>query len=165
MSLGASYAFWPSEWMPTPQQDSWSFQPEDLRQTTETEVGAIIRPQFDSDILVADCTLVCNRLQSAWFEAFEKAMNQENLWFVFPIWYGGELRDGTVMFKDRPKWTVEAYTTTYKFSLLVQKRSFEYGPCIAEMLACWTCDEVLTVSEGVADAVVFLDGTTDIGGM
>lgn len=122
MSLGQKYAFWP-EWMPAPQQDSWGFQPEDLRETTETEVGAIIRPQFDSDILVADCTLVLNRMQSAWFEAFEKSMNQENAWFVFPVWYGGELHDGTVMFKDRPKWTVEAYTTTYKFTLLVQKRS------------------------------------------
>ena len=123
MSLGQDYAFWPDSWMPAPQQDSWSFQPEDLRQATETEVGAIIRPQFDSDILIADCTLVLNRMQSAWFEAFEKAMNCENLWFVFPVWYGGEIRDGTVMFKDRPKWTVEALTTTYKFGLLVQKRS------------------------------------------
>lgn len=123
MSLGAAYAFWPSEWMPAPQQDSWSFQPEDLREITETEVGAILRPQFDSDILTADCTLVLNRAQSSWFEAFEKAMNHDGLWFVFPVWYGGELRDGVVMFKDRPKWTVEAFTTTYKFTLLVQKRS------------------------------------------
>lgn len=165
MSLGQNYAFWPNSWMPAPQQDSWSFQPEDLRQTTETEVSAIVRPQFDSDILIADCTLVLNRMQAAWFEAFEKAMNHENLWFIFPVWYGGEIRDGMVMFKDRPKWTVEAYTTTYKFSLLVQKRSFEFSPCITEMLACWTCDEVLAVSEGVADAVVFLNGTTIIGDM
>ena len=123
MSLGRVYAFWPESWMPAPQQDSWSFQPEDLRETTETEVGAIVRPQFGSDVLIADCTLVLNRMQSAWFEAFEKAINRENLWFVFPVWYGGELRDGMVMFKDRPKWTVEAFTTTYKFGLLVQKRS------------------------------------------
>ena len=123
MSLGSAYAFCPDGWMPAPQQDSYSFQPEDLRETTETEVGAIIRPQFNSDILIADCTLVLNRMQSAWFEAFEKAVNHENLWFAFPVWYGGELRVGTVMFKDRPKWTVEAHTTTYKFTLLVQKRS------------------------------------------
>lgn len=123
MSLGTRYAFWPSEWMPAPQEDSWSFQPEDLREATETEVGAIVRPQFDSDILIADCSLVLNRMQSAWFEAFEKAVNQECLWFVFPVWYGGDLRDGVVMFKDRPKWSVEALTTTYKLGLIIQKRS------------------------------------------
>ena len=122
MSIGSAYAFWP-EWMPNPQQDSWSFQPEDLRETTETEVGAVVRPQFDSDVLIAECTLVLNRMQSAWFESFEKAMNLENAWFVFPVWYAGELHDGTVMLKGRPKWTVDALTTTYKFTLLVQKRS------------------------------------------
>ena len=121
--MSGSMMTWPSDWMPAPQQDSWNFQPEDLRETTETEVGAIIRPQFDSDILIADCTLVCNRMQSAWFEAFERKMNHENLWFVFPVWYGGVLRVGVAMFKDRPKWSVEALTTTYKFGLLVQKRS------------------------------------------
>ena len=163
MALGATYAFWPSEWMPAPQEDSWSFQPEDLRQTTETEVGAILRPQFDSDTLIADCTLVLNRMQSAWFEAFEKAMNQEGLWFVFPVWYGGDLRDGVVMFKDRPKWTVDALTTTYKFTVLVQKRSLEIAPCIMEMLECWTPAETLGVSAGVAETVNSLNGVTIIG--
>ena len=167
MALGKAYAFWPDGWMPAPQEDSWSFQPEDLREATETEVGAIIRPQFDSDILTADCTLVLNRMQSAWFEAFEKAMNHESCWFIFPIWYGGCLRDGMVMFKDRPKWTVEAMTTTYKFSVLVQKRSLEFDPCIMEMLWCWTPDESAWISKAVADAVSALNGSTilpdDIG--
>ena len=163
MSLGKAYAFWPSDWMPAPQQDSWSFQPEDLRQATETEVGAILRPQFDSDVLIADCTLVLNRIQSAWFEAFEKAMNQENLWFVFPVWYGGELRDGMVMFRDRPKWSVEALTTTYKFSLLVQKRSLEFNVCIMEMLDCWSPAEASFVNAGSTEAVVSLNHATDIG--
>lgn len=121
MSLGTAYAFWP-EWMPAP-QDSFSFQPEDLREATETEVGAILRPQFDSDILIADCTLVLNRMQAAWFEAFERAMIKENRWFTIPVWYAGSVRTAQCMFKTRPKWTVEALVTTYSFSLLVQKRS------------------------------------------
>ena len=163
MSLEKNYAFWPDSWMPAPQQDSFSFQPEDLRQTTETEVGAIIRPQFDSDVLIADCTLILNRMQSAWFEAFEKAMNQENLWFIFPVWYAGDLRDGMVMFRDRPKWSVEAYTTTYKFSLLVQKRSLEIGPCAAEMLKCWSPAEACLVEAALEPAISALNHSTDIG--
>lgn len=122
MSIGQSFAFWPSEWMPAP-QDSFSFQPEDLREATETEVGSIVRRQFDSDILVADCTLVLNRMQAAWFEAFEKTLIEESLWFTIPIWYAGSLRTARCLFKTRPKWTVEAMTTTYSFSILIQKRS------------------------------------------
>lgn len=163
MALGSQYAFWPSDWMPTPQQDSWSFQPEDLRQTTETEVGAVIRPQFDSDILIADCTLVLNRMQSAWFEAFEKAVNHENLWFVFPVWYGGEIHDALCMFRDRPKWTVEAFTTTYKFSLLVQKRSLYLTPCALEMLDCWSPAETCRIVRELGQSLKTLNHSTDTG--
>lgn len=163
MSLGQNYAFWPSEWMPAPQQDSFSFQPEDVRQTTETEVGAVVRPQFDTDILIADCTLVLNRMQSMWFESFEKAVSLENLWFIFPIWYGGDIRDARCKIKDRPKWTVEAYTTTYKFTILVSKRSFELTPCVAEMLSCWTPQEACLIRDMVGDAVSALNHATDIG--
>lgn len=163
MALGTGYAFWPESWMPAPQEDSWSFQPEDLRQATETEVGAILRPQFDSDILTADCTLVLNRMQAAWFEAFELAMYRENLWFVFPVWYGGEIRDALVMFKSRPKWTVQAFTTTYQFSLLVQKRSLYLAPCVIELLDCWTPAEVCSIRAALELATKALNHSTDIG--
>lgn len=161
MSLGKAYAFWPTDWMPNPQQDSWSFQPEDLRQTTETEVGAIVRPQFESDVLIADCTLVLNRMQSAWFEAFERAMLRENLWFTFPVWYGGDLLDGVVAFKDRPKWTVDAFVTTYRFGLLVQKRSLYLTPCAFEALDCWSpaeINELESEAGGTADALRHVTG-------
>ena len=163
MSIGQSYAFWPSDWMPAPQQDSFSFQPEDLREPTETEVGAIVRPQFSSDILTADCTLALNRMQACWFEAFEWAMNRENLWFIFPVWYGGDIRDGMVMFKDRPKWTVEALVTTYKFSLLVQKRSLEMDQCLLDLLECWSPVETHSIASASADAVAAASHATDIG--
>ena len=163
MALGSAYAFWPDSWMPAPQEDSWAFQPEDLRETTETEVGAIIRPQFESDILVADCTLMLNRMQSAWFEAFEKAMNGENRWFVFPVWYGGDLRDGVVMFRDRPKWTVEAKTTTYKFSLLVQKRSLYICEALLNLFDCWPPNTICDISNNFMRAVKALNHSTDTG--
>lgn len=157
-----SYVSWP-EWVPAPQESSWGFQPEDLRSTTETEVGAIIRPQFDSDILIADCTLVCNRMQSAWFESFEKASVQEGFWFTMPVWYGGELRDGVCMIKDRPKWSVEAYTTTYKFSILVQKRSLEMDQCLLDLLECWSPCETTFIATLSDEDVEELNHTTDTG--
>lgn len=154
---------WP-EWMPNPQQDSWGFQPEDLRETTETEVGAIIRPQFESDVLTADCTLVLNRMQSAWFEGFERFANNENLWFVFPVWHSGEIHDAVCTFKDRPKCTVEAFTSTYKFSLLIQKRSIYLSKCATGMLLCWSPSDSCMISNAIREAVQAINHCTDIGG-
>ncbi len=164
MAFGKQYAFWPSEWMPAPQQDSWSIAPEDVRQTTETEVGAIIRPQFETDVLNAECTLVLNRMQSAWFETFEQSMIQEGLWFIFPVWYAGELRDGVVMFKSRPKWTVEAFTTTYQMSLLVQKRSLAMDACLLDLLECWPPCGTLGIRISAEEARKAADASTAIGG-
>lgn len=151
MSLDRKYLSWPTHWLPNPQQDSWSFQPEDVRQATETEVGAIVRPQFETDVLAASCTLVLDQDQAAWFEAFERAAVCENLWFHFPVWYGGEIADALCTFKDRPKWTVEALTTTYTFSLLVQKRSLFLAPCAFEALDCWTPVEIGELGAGVSE--------------
>lgn len=162
MAVGTQYDFWP-DWMPAP-QDTLSFQIEDLRETTETEVGAIIRPQFRTDVLVADCTLVLNRMQSAWFEAFERFANHEGFWFHFPLWYGGDVRIGLCTFKDRLKWTVEAFTTTYKFNLLVKERSLMLTPCAFEMLECWTPVEVAALASASSEAVNALDLATGIGG-
>lgn len=152
MSIGADYAFWP-DWMPSLQESGYTLQPEDLRQATETEVGAIIRPQFLSDVLNISCSLVLNRVQSAWFEFFEKAVTQEGLWFSMPIWYAGEIRLGSCKFKERPKWSVEAFTTTYTFSLLVSRRSLAMDECLSELLECWTPSETVITMQAVESAV------------
>jgi len=133
------YIKWP-RWMPAPQQDSFSIQPEDRRLSTETETGSIIRYQFDSDVNVADCTLILNRTQAAWFEFFERDMvRQGTVWFDFPLWIGGEIAYESCRFKTRPKaGSLIGLHTTYTFSLYVSKRSqLAFPPCIAELLVCY----------------------------
>ena len=120
----SKYYTWP-KWMPAPQQDSFSIQPEDRRLTSETEAGAIIRYQFDTDVNVADCTLILNQVQSAWLEAFERnLLRQGTVWFEFPLWIGGEIVREKCRFKSRPKaGSLIGLHTTYTFSLYVSKRS------------------------------------------
>lgn len=115
---------WP-EWMPAPQQDSFSIQPEDRRLTSETEAGAIIRKQFDSDVNVADCTVVLDTAEAAWLEKFERDVSRQGtVWFSFPLWIGGQLVHEQCRFKTRPKMSgVNGLTSTYSFSLYVSKRS------------------------------------------
>ena len=115
---------WP-EWMPAPQQDSFSIQPEDRRLTSETESGAIIRYQFDSDVNVAECTLILSRVQALWFESFERGLlRQGTVWFEFPLWVGGEIVREKCRFKTRPKaGNLIGLHTTYTFSLYVSNRS------------------------------------------
>ena len=114
----ASMITWP-DWMPAPQHDSFSIQPEDRRLTTETEAGSIIRYQFDTDVNVADCTIVLNSFQSNWFEAFERdVLAQGTVWFNFPLWIGGEVSYAKCRFKTRPKaGNLIGHHTTYTFSL------------------------------------------------
>lgn len=137
--MGSSALFWP-DWMPAPQQESFSIQPEDRRLTTETEAGAIIRYQFDSDVNVAECTLILNRVQSAWFEKFERDfLRQGSVWFDFPLWIGGEVVYESCRFKTRPKaGNLIGLHTTYTFSLYVSKRSqLAFPDCLAEVFVCW----------------------------
>ena len=131
----ASMITWP-DWMPAPQQDSFSIQPEDRRLTTETEAGSIIRYQFDTDVNVADCTLVLNRTQANWFEAFERdVLMQGSIWFDFPLWIGGDVVWEKCRFKTRPKaGNLIGLHTTYTFSLYVSKRSNIDGRYAAIML-------------------------------
>lgn len=138
--MDSDYIFWP-DWMPAPQQDSFSIQPEDRRLTSETEAGAIIRKQFDTDMLVADCTLILNRTQAAWFEVFElNVLRQGTVWFDFPLWIGGEVVYEKCRFKTRPKaGNLIGLHTTYTFQLHVSKRTqlaFD-SDCLMELLACW----------------------------
>ena len=138
--MAETFITWPA-WMPAPQQDSFSIQPEDRRLISETEVGSIIRRQFDADVNVAECTLILSRPQAAWLEVFERGiLRQGTVWFDFPLWIGGEIVREKCRFKTRPKaGNLIGLYTTYTFSLYVSKRShiaFDFD-CLMELLACW----------------------------
>ena len=154
---------WP-EWMPAPQQDSFSIQPEDRRLTSETEAGSIVRYQFDTDVLVADCTLILSPAQARWFASFERdVLRQGSIWFDFPIWEDGGVEWEACRFKTRPKaGSLIGLYTTYTFSLYVSKRSSLYDPCVMEMLACWSPEESCRMRDGIAAAVGRLNGSTII---
>ena len=130
----ASYT-WPS-WMPRAQVDGYGVHPVDRRLTTETEAGNIIRRQFDTDEAEADCSLILNQLQSNWFEAFERdILAQGTVWFMFPLWIGGEVSYAKCRFKTRPKaGNLIGLHTTYTFSLYVAKRDIVDGRVAAIML-------------------------------
>lgn len=139
MASHTKYQRWP-DWMPAPQHDSFSIQPEDRRLTSETEAGSIIRYQFDTDVNVADCTLILNRIQAAWFEQFERdVLRQGSVWFDFPLWIGGDIVYESCRFKTRPKaGSLIGLHTTYTFSLYVSKRSqLAFPKCLAEVFVCW----------------------------
>lgn len=154
---------WP-DWMPAPQQDSFSIQPEDRRLTTETESGNIIRHQFDSDVNIAECKLILSRTQANWFEAFERdALHQGSVWFDFPLWIGGEISYESCRFKTRPKAaSMPGLHTTYTFTLYVAKRSNLQNHCFVEALACWSPCELAEISEAMAAAVAAVRQTTII---
>lgn len=137
---------WP-DWMPAPQQDSFSIQPEDRRLTSETEAGNIIRYQFDTDINVADCTLILNSVQSSWFEAFERdVLSQGSVWFDFPLWIGGEIAYESCRFKTRPKaGSLIGLHTTYTFSLYVSKRNSLMNGRIAALLCLFELEDVVYI--------------------
>ena len=159
----SSAIVWP-EWMPAPQHDSFSIQPEDRRLTSETESGNIIRHQFDTDILVADCTLILNGTQARWFAAFERdVLRQGSAWFEFPIWEDGGVEWEMCRFKTRPKaGSLIGLHTTYTFSLYVSKRSSLYDPCIMEMLDCWSPCESVELSDTLSSSIAILNHSTII---
>lgn len=143
----ASMITWPS-WMPAPQQDSFSIQPEDRRLTSETEAGAIVRYQFDTDVNVADCTLILNRDQAAWFEAFERdVLMQGSVWFDFPLWIGGDVVREKCRFKTRPKaGNLIGLHTTYSFSLYVSKRSSSVDGRYAALRMIFDDEQILYIT-------------------
>ena len=143
----ASMITWP-DFMPAPQQDSFSIQPEDRRLTTETEAGSVIRYQFDSDVNVADCTLILNRDQSAWFEAFERdVLMQGSVWFDFPLWIGGDVVREKCRFKTRPKaGNLIGLHTTYSFSLYVSKRSSSVDGRYAALRMIFDDEQILYIT-------------------
>jgi len=148
---------WP-DWMPAPQQASFSIQPEDRRLTSDTEAGAIVRYQFDTDVNIADCTIILDRDEAKWFESFERdLLAQGAIWFNFPLWIGGEISYEQCRFKTRPKaGSLIGLHTTYTFSLYVSKRSNLHDPCITEMKYCWTPEEICDILDFTTHAVLSL---------
>ncbi len=139
MSIDAGFIVYP-DWMPAPQQDSFSIQPEDRRLTSETEAGSIVRYQFDTDVNIAECTIILNRVQAAWFERFERdLLKHGTVWFNFPLWIGGELVWESCRFKTRPKaGSLIGLHTTYTFSLYVSKRTqLAFNDCLMQLFVCW----------------------------
>ncbi len=153
---------WP-DWMPKPERDSFSIQPEDRRETTETEVSSVIRYQFDSDINIAECKLILDSIQANLFEAFERdVLRQGSMWFEFPLWIGGEVVYETCRFKTRPKASVTGHLTIYTFTLYVAKRSTLYDACLAEVLFCWAPCDVAKISDSVVAGMAVLRHSTII---
>lgn len=153
---------WP-DWMPKPERDSFNIQPEDRREITETEVGGVIRYQFDSDINIADCKLILNPAQAKWFASFERdVLRQGSVWFSFPIWEDGDVEWEMCRFKSRPKSSVAGHLTIYTFTLYVATRSNLYDPCLMEMLTCWSPCEAVEISENLNEAINSLRHTTII---
>lgn len=119
---------WP-DWMPRPLREGYAVEPEDRRTTTQTEAGTLIRKEFDTDECAAECALVLNPAQAAWFEAFEHTlMEQGTEWFLFPLWVGGELSMHRVRFLSRPKsGGLIGLHTRYEFTLQVGERNLLDG--------------------------------------
>lgn len=161
--MASRHIAWPG-WMPAPQQDSFSIQPEDRRLTSETEAGSIIRYQFDTDINVAECTLILNRTQAAWFEQFERdILRHGTVWFDFPLWIGGEVVYESCRFKTRPKaGSLIGLHTTYTFSLYVSRRSqLAFPKCLAEVFVCWPPCFFFALDDSLESVFPSLSNITD----
>lgn len=128
---------WP-DWMPTPLQSGFSMQPEDRRIASST-VGTSFQKGFGGDVCTAEVSLRLNRLQGQWLERFERdELVHGSKWFLFPLWYAGEVHWEMCRFKTRPKIsTVNGFYSTVSFTLYVQKRSELLPECIVKLFACW----------------------------
>lgn len=137
---------WP-DWMPKAQQSNYSYEPVDRRSRSEMEVGNIIRVNFDTDETTLNCTLILNRLQSQWFEVFERnLLNQGAEWFNMPIQIAGCIEWHKVRFSSRPKAQIYApHYTKYDFTLEVWKRDIVLCPGVAEFLLCHTQEDLINV--------------------
>lgn len=145
---------WP-EWMPRPQRSGYSYGPADRRKKTDMEVGSISRVEFCSDETTCDCTLILDRLQSTWFESFERTvLRQGTRWFRMPLQFGGCIDMQTVRFSTRPKaGELIGQHTTYTFTLEVECRELAWeSDVIAEILLCLTFEELNEMLRNFEDA-------------
>lgn len=126
--------------MPKPQMNGYGIQPVDRRIKTDMEMGGVYRAEFDTDENECSCSLVLNRDESAWFEAFERdLLKQGTVWFEMPLWVGGKVETHVVRMKERPKaGNLIGLHTTYTLSLDVRKRNIPMCPGIAALLTCYT---------------------------
>jgi hypothetical protein len=114
---------WPA-WMKYPTIDGYGVEVKDTRIKTEMEVGSAFRVEFNTDESSASCSLFLNKIQSDFFEAFERGLlKQGSVWFIMPLWVGGKLIDHTVRFQERPKLVEKLGPyTSYSFTLDVARR-------------------------------------------
>lgn len=148
--MGNEMFKWP-DWMPLAQQSGYGYEPADRRTRTDTEVGSILRVNFDTDETTLNCTLVLNTFQAAWLEAFERgALHQGAQWFEMPIQTGGCIEWHTVRFASRPKVAgVNALYTTYTLQLDLEKRELAMGDELAELLVCVAPEDLIEAVDTV----------------
>jgi len=158
----SGWTAWPQE-LPAPDAAP-TMEFEELRLVTETEVGAIVRRQFDVDLINASAELLLTPAQAAVFEAFEKDATQSGRWFNLPVWYAGERHDAIGTVSGRPSWSPEGpRMTRYKFSLLFSERVLALDQCILDVLDAWGTDGLIMAEDGIAAALRAMAGSTRPG--
>lgn len=137
--------------MPKPLQDGYSYEPSDRRSRTDMEAGGVIRVNYVTDETAVSCSLVCNVVQSQWFEVFERGLlHQGSTWFQMPIQSGNCVTWHRVRFAGRPKAAVRAPRyTIYELKLDVEKRELMMCDEVAELLICLAPDELRLAMERV----------------
>lgn len=135
---------WP-EWMDVAIVDDYGIQVVDRRIKTEMEIGKAYRVEFpDEDECTATCSLFCDEMQAAFFEAFERELlKQGSRWFKMPLWVGGQLENHIVRFAERFQLvSKDDIYTTYSFTLDVAKREGLLSGDILEILLIIDPDEL-----------------------
>lgn len=129
---------WP-DWMPKAQRSGYGYDVADRRSRTDMEVGSIIRVNYDTDETTMECTLICNSIQSQWFEKFERDMlNHGSQWFQMPIMIAGCIEMHTVRFASRPKAgsIIGPYHTSYTLKLDIQERDLKLCQQLMDFMLC-----------------------------
>ena len=154
---------WP-RWMPKPLQSGFSMQPED-RRIASTAVGTSFQRGFGGDACIAEVSLKLNRLQAHWLEQFERdALVQGSRWFLFPLWYAGEVHWEQCRFKTRPKASsVNGFYGTYQFSLYVRRRTELMPDCMVKVFSCFPPCWFFNFNEEMAVLFSTLSHTTAAG--
>lgn len=140
---------WP-DWMPKPQRNGYGYDVTDRRSRTDMEVGSLIRVNYDTDETTLDCTLVCNAVQSQWFEKFERCMlSQGSQWFQMPIMIAGCIEMHTVRFASRPKAgsIIGPYYTSYQLRLDVQERDLKLCQQLMDFMLCVSPKHIIGTSD------------------
>lgn len=145
---------WP-DWMPKPQRASYQYEAVDRRSRTDMEVGSIVRVEYDTDESKITCTMTCNRVQSAWFEIFEREMlAQGSRWFEMPLQSEGRIEWHTVRLAARPKASLTGAThTSYSLTLDVEKRPDAMCLELVELLTCISPADLCCTAENLRHAM------------